>query len=187
MLMTADVRRAYCSAKSRRQTYIELPPEDYNKGDKHKCGLLMVSLYGPRDAAIKWEYEMNDTMTKAGFVKGRASVCKYRHRDKNATAAVHGDDVIMEGEQKDVRMLYNKLEEKCEMNMLIIGTAPHLSKSMKILNRIITWKTDGIATEADTKHGQEIIKDTGVSGRARWHTPVVASPKRNKKIKRRMN
>ena len=79
----------------------------------------MLSLYGTRDEAISLGYEMNDTMTKAGFVNGSVSVCIYRHRDKNVVAAVHGDDVAMEGEETYVRM------EKYELNMQMIGVAPH--------------------------------------------------------------
>ena len=43
-----DVRRAYFYAPARRRVFVELPPEDYQPGDEHMCGLLRYSLYGTR-------------------------------------------------------------------------------------------------------------------------------------------
>ena len=53
-----DVRRAYSYAAARRKVFVELPPEDYQPGDEHMCGLLRDSLYGTRDAAQNWEEEL---------------------------------------------------------------------------------------------------------------------------------
>ena len=46
-----DVRRAYFYAPSRRRVIVELPPDDYQTGDEHICGLLEYVLNGTRDAA----------------------------------------------------------------------------------------------------------------------------------------
>ena len=51
-----DVRRAYFYAPARRRVFVELPPEDYQPGDEHICGLLQYSLYGTRDAAQNWKH-----------------------------------------------------------------------------------------------------------------------------------
>ena len=48
-----DVRGVYFYAPARRRVFVELPPEDYQPGDEHMCGLLRYSLYGTRDAAQK--------------------------------------------------------------------------------------------------------------------------------------
>ena len=50
VLALVDVRRAYFYAPARRKVFVELPPEDYQPGDEHMCGLLRYSLYGTRDA-----------------------------------------------------------------------------------------------------------------------------------------
>ena len=51
VLALVDVRRAFFFAPARRKVFVELPPEDYQPGDEHMCGLLRYSLYGTRDAA----------------------------------------------------------------------------------------------------------------------------------------
>ena len=58
-----DVRRAYFYAPARRRVFVELPPEDYQAGDEHMCGLLQCSLYGTRDAAQNWEDELASTLS----------------------------------------------------------------------------------------------------------------------------
>ena len=40
VLALVDVRRAYFYAPARRKAFVELPPEDYQPGDEHMCGLL---------------------------------------------------------------------------------------------------------------------------------------------------
>ena len=45
-MAVVDVRRA-----ARTRVFVELPPEDYQAGGEHLCGLLQYSLYGTRDAA----------------------------------------------------------------------------------------------------------------------------------------
>ena len=58
-----DVRRAYFHAPARRRVFVELPPEDFQGGDGHMCGLLQYRLYGVRDAAQDWEEELASTLS----------------------------------------------------------------------------------------------------------------------------
>ena len=37
------------------------------EGDDKRCGQLMFSMYGTRDAAKNWSLEVEKTMKKAGF------------------------------------------------------------------------------------------------------------------------
>ena len=53
-LMFIDIKRAFFNAQARRPVYVQLPPEDNEEG---KCGRLLKSLYGTRDAARDWEEE----------------------------------------------------------------------------------------------------------------------------------
>ena len=82
VLALVDVRRAYFYAPARRKVFVELPPEDYQTGDEHMCGLLRYSLY---DAAQNWEEELT---------RGSACPCVWRGRIKgeDIVATVHGDD-----------------------------------------------------------------------------------------------
>ena len=67
-----DVRRAYFDAPVRRKVFVELPPENYQPGDEHMCGLLRCSLYGPRDAAQNWEEELTSTLSSLKLTRGSA-------------------------------------------------------------------------------------------------------------------
>ena len=51
--------------------FVELPPEDYQPGDEHRCGLLQYILYGTRDAAQNWEEELALTLSDLKIVEGK--------------------------------------------------------------------------------------------------------------------
>ena len=61
-LVYADVSRAYFYAKAVRPVYVKLPDEDLEKGDEHRCGKLLMSMYGTRDAALNWALEYGETL-----------------------------------------------------------------------------------------------------------------------------
>ncbi len=89
-----DVRRAYFHAKARRDVYIELPDEEKEEG---KCGKLMKSMYGTRDAAQNWEFEYTEFMNHMGFSRGMSSPCVFHHGQKNIRVVIHGDDFTVLG------------------------------------------------------------------------------------------
>ena len=66
-MMYADVSRAYFYAKAVRPVYVELPEEDKEPGDQNRCGKLVMSMYGIRDAAINWSDECTKTLVKDGY------------------------------------------------------------------------------------------------------------------------
>ena len=66
VLALVDVRRACSNAPARRKVFAEMPPEDYQPGDEHTCGLLRYSLYGTSDAAQNWEEELASTLSGLG-------------------------------------------------------------------------------------------------------------------------
>ena len=77
-LMYADVSRAYFYAKAIRPVYVKLPEEDVEPGDENKCGKLMMSMYGTRDAALNWAMEYGDTLRAAGYQQGRSNPCLFK-------------------------------------------------------------------------------------------------------------
>ena len=44
-----------------------------------------------------------------------------------------------------------------------IGPGGNDDKSIRILNRIVTWNERGIAYEADQRHAEIIVRDLGLS------------------------
>ncbi len=172
-LMAVDIKRAYFYARSVRETYVDLPKEDYQPGDEQRCGRLNMSMYGTRDAAMNWDKELRNTLEGMRFKAGKASTCIYRHLDLDSTAAVHGDDILMEGYEEDLWKLFKALQSKYECKMQVIGAGNHLRKSLKVLNRTVVWRSDGISIEADARHVGEIIKEAHVKDDRRCMTPMT--------------
>ena len=73
LIMTTDVKRAYFYAPATRPIYIEIPAEDRTDEDDDCVGILNLSLYGTRDAAMNWSKTYSDYLKYIGFTKGRAS------------------------------------------------------------------------------------------------------------------
>ena len=96
-VMAIDVKRAYFYAKSKRPLYIEIPKEDFEKGDERKVGKLNLSLYGTRDAAQNWAEEYTNTLLAAGFRVGLASPCNFFCKRTGVCVTVHGDDFTASG------------------------------------------------------------------------------------------
>ena len=63
-LMIMDVKRAYFHARSKRVTYVQLPPEDIGPGEEGMCGRLNFSVYGTRDAAANWSDDYTQSQVK---------------------------------------------------------------------------------------------------------------------------
>ena len=157
-----DVRRAYFYAGAKRRVFVELPVEDWQPGDEDKCGLLRASLYGTRDAAQNWGEELGATMSQLGFRKGKASPCLYYAARRRLCAAVHGDDITLKGPRKEVEKFMNDISKIYETKTQIMGGDPDMPKSVKVLNRTISWTTAGLWVEADPRHVSEVIKALGL-------------------------
>ena len=108
-----DVRRAYFNAPVRRRVFVELPPEDYQAGDAHMCGLLQYSLYGTRDAAQNWQEELSSTLSDLKLTRGVACLCVWRgHIKGEHVATVHGDDITIGGDRSAVELHIRKISRK---------------------------------------------------------------------------
>ena len=142
-----DIRRAFFHADAIRDVYIELPAEDYEEG---MCGKLEKSMYGTRDAAQNWEAAYCEFMEKIGFKRGIASPCIFRHKSRNLRVVVHGDDFTILGWEEDLDWYRNRIQERFEVKLRgRIGRDKEDDKSIRILNRIVTWFPDRIEYEPD--------------------------------------
>ena len=56
-ILSIDVKRAYFYAAARREIYIEIPMEDWQRGDADKVEKLNFSFYVTKDAAQNWAEE----------------------------------------------------------------------------------------------------------------------------------
>ena len=118
-----DVRRAYFHAPAPRKVFVELPPEDYQLGDEHMCGLLRYSLYGTRDATQNWEEELASTLSSLKLTRGSACPCAWRGHIKgeDIIATVHGDDITIGGERSAVESLIRMISKKHEIKKQMLG------------------------------------------------------------------
>ena len=99
-----DVRRAYFGAPARKRVFVEMPPEDYQAGDEHTCGLLQYSFYGTHDAAQNWEEEHTSTLSDLKLTRGIECPCVWQGciKGEHVGATVHGDDITIGGERSAV-------------------------------------------------------------------------------------
>ena len=170
-IMYNDVDRAYFHAPTRRPIYIQIPDEDFEPGDEDHVGVLNLSLYGTRDAAMNWAAKYTEVLKKAGFAVGTASPCNFYHAARDISTTVHGDDFTSTGTARDLQWLDMKLREEFEMKTEVFGPDPGQKRQARILNRIITWEDDGMHYEADQRHAEIIIDELGLKGAKSLATP----------------
>ena len=139
--------------------------EEANKTveDNIMCAKLRMSMYGTKAAAQNWQKKVQEMMATLGFSIGKASPVLFCHPQRSLTCLVHGDDFVVSGEPVDLVWMRNELESKLEINTTILGDEPGMSKEVKILNRKLWHDGVGISCEADRKHAEAIIRETGAS------------------------
>ena len=171
VIMYNDVKRAYFHAPAKRPVYIKIPVEDWEEGDEDRVGVLNLSLYGTRDAAMNWANKYTEVLTQIGFTVGTASPCNFHHENRNISVTVHGDDFTSTGRPRDLQWLDMKMKEEFEMTTEVFGPGPARKQQVRILNRVLTWKEDGIDYEADQRHAEIIIEELGLKDAKPLATP----------------
>ena len=79
-IMINDVARAYFEADARRQVCVELPEaETGGKNDEDLVAPLLKSLYGARDAAKNFQFEIRKVLENNVFTTGTYNVNTYCH------------------------------------------------------------------------------------------------------------
>ena len=152
-----DVRRASFHADARREVYVQLPEEDHEEG---MCGLLHKALYGTRDAPQNWEYSYSEFMTTGmGFQRGRYSSRVFYHPTREMRVVVHGDDFTVLGYEEDLMWSRSGIQNRFECKLRgMLGPGLEDEKSIRILNRVITWSSSGFQYEAVQRHAELIVK-----------------------------
>ena len=112
-LMGNDVSRAYFYAPATRNMYVELPKEA-GEGPT-KCAKLLKSLYGTRDAATNWSKAYTEILEKLNFEVGASNPCLFRHKSRNITMLVHGDDLLSAATDQDLEWLKGELGKNLEI------------------------------------------------------------------------
>jgi len=171
--MSNDVKRAYFYAPASRPIYIKIPDEDWEAGDEGKVGVLNLSLYGTRDAAMNWADTYSRHLKEIGFMVGRGSPCNFYHPTRGIAMTVHGDDFTSTGTEADLRWLDAQLKSKYELKTKYLGPTPHKGhlQELRILNRVISWTDRGITYEADPRHAELLVQELQLDGAKGVTTP----------------
>ena len=164
-ILIADVSRAFFEAPAKRDICVELPEEALEKGEttQDTVGKLMASLYGTRDASANWQEEVARCMVEWGFTVGRFNPCMYHHEKRGIVCLVHGDDFVSVGKSLDLKWMKEKLKARFEIKTTTVGMNAENGevKEARILNRIIRVTDKGWEYEADQRHADLIVQETG--------------------------
>ena len=109
-------------------------------------------------------------MQSIGFVVGKASPCNFHHPRLDITCTVRGDDFTSFGPEVAIEWLRRKIADKYESKHDVLGPGPKHSKSIRVLNRVLSWTGDGITYEAQ-RHADIVIQELGLK-----EGKVVTSP-----------
>ena len=170
-----DARKAHLHAFAERNLYVALPPEVRVPG---MCARLRRSLYGTRDAPARWEPFLSKQLEGKGFVRGSASPCCYRHSSKDLSCVVHGDDFVFAGVESDLEWARQQMEKSFLVKVIgRLGGDKQDVRELRVLNRVLSWRSEGIQLEADPRHQEILISELeqGVHGLS---TPGVKNPQR---------
>ena len=126
------------------------------------CGKLRKSMYGTRGASLNLEEEYVRFMESVGFTRGKSSPCLFYHAGKDLRAVVYGDDFTILGGEHNLDWFKSQIKEVDEIDFKArLGPDDGDTKVVRLLNRIIEWKHDGIYMEADPRHAEIIVKHLG--------------------------
>ena len=170
-LMYADVSRAYFYAKAVRLVYVRLPEEDTEPGDEGKCGKLMMSMYGTRDAALNWALEYGDTLREAGYTRGKSNPCLFYNQDIDVAIMVHGDDFVVVGPDRHLDKVSKTLGDKYKIKVENLGLKEGEKSEVRILKKVVRMDERRLELEADPRHAELVIKELGLEAAKPTTTP----------------
>ena len=174
IIMATDVKRAYFYAPATRPIYIEIPAEDFDENDDDYVGVLNLSLYGTRDAAMNWSKTYSDYLVEIGFVKGRASPCNFFHPRRNISVTVHGDDFTSTGTEPELRWLDGRFKAKFEVKADFLGPGANHVQELRVLNRVLTCGGGVMASATSQTRGTLRCSSTPWTSRLQWARPACA-------------
>ena len=109
-----------------------------------------------------------------GFESGKASPCIFHCGKRKLKTYVHGDDFVTTGLVEELIWLKGKLGAKYNISTTILGEDKELEKRVQVLNRTLEWiPGEGITLEADQRHAQVIIEETGSSNKSPLKIPAT--------------
>ena len=85
---------------------------------------------------------------------------------------MHGDDFTNLGYKESLDWFRGEISKRYEVKFRArLGPEKGDDKSVRILNRIVSWTSEGIRYEADQRHAEIITKILGLEGKKHIGTP----------------
>ena len=174
-ILIADVSRAFFEAPAKRDLCVELPEEalEGEETTMSTVGKLLASLYGTRDASANWQEEVIKCMREWGFEVSRFNSCMFQHKTREIRCLVHGDDFVSVGQPEELKWMKTKLSQRFEIKTSMVGMNAQDGeiREARILNRVIRVTPQGWEYEADQRHADLIIQETGASDKSTLSHP----------------
>ena len=137
-----DVKKARLCSDVVRELYVEPPPEANEPPDI--VWRLQRAMYGTRDAAAAWEREWTKTLNSVGFKSGVSNPALLHCETLDASMVVHGDDFITLGDNEALSEVERAMSDHYTIKVrAILGAGRDDAKEVRILNRYVSWKSDG--------------------------------------------
>ena len=113
-------------------------------------------------------------LISCGFTQGKSSPCVFYHEERGIRLVVHGDDFTSLGNDQALDWCTTIMQEEYDIKLRgRLGPEKHDDKSMRILNRCLEWRSDGLHYEPDPRHAEIIIEQMGVEKSAAVVTPGI--------------
>ena len=131
---------------------------------------LRKAMYGTRKAAQAWQEYVANVFKRNGWVRIAIAAGAYYEPTMDMTSAVHGDDVITEGESEALDELDRQLS--ADMDVKCLGrVGPDGVEELTYLKRTVRWTGRGFAWMGDGKHIQRAVDLLGVGDSKPAGTP----------------
>ena len=90
------------------------------------------------------------------------------HSERKIRAVVHGDVLTVLGISKQLDWFREIIKNGFEVKFRgRLGPCLDDDKSIRILNRVVSWTAAGIEYEADQRHAEIIIRDLGLDAKSK--------------------
>ena len=110
-------------------------------------------------------------MIAIGFKVGKAIPCNFYHSRLDTTCTVHGDGFTSCGPESAIEWLKAKINTTYDSKHDILGPCSKHEKTIRVLNRVLSWSSDGIRYEADQRHADIVISELGLKDSKPVSTP----------------
>ena len=85
-------------------------------------GILDMSLYGTRDAAINFQKEVGKLMQSLGYITSKFNPSLFYHPSDDIKVLVHRDDFVAAGERSNILDFKEKLAKRFTIKSKVVGS-----------------------------------------------------------------